>query len=152
MGRSTRVISAGDHHRIPIMDGHGFVQFPVIGINPLKGKPLTWIETMIINLLQSRFFREFIRIMLVRGITGPAAPRGDHFRDKQAVGSFSLRKDIADMTGVGGSSPGFASHAFRTDQPCKMTAGTWCLANRQFQIGQGPHPELILIGKINRIR
>ena len=52
VGCSAGVITKWDYHRITVMNGHSFIQILIIGKHPLEGKSLTWVEAVIIDLLQ----------------------------------------------------------------------------------------------------
>ena len=151
MGCSAGVITTWYHHRVTVVDGHRFIQVSIIGKHPLEGKSLARVEAVIIDFLQGRFIWELIRIMLVGRVTRPATTRGDHLHNKQAVGGFGFWKDVANVAGVGAAATGFAAHAFRRDQPCRMVSGTRSLADCQFQIRQCRDAVLILIRQIKRV-
>ena len=61
------MITTRHHNRVPVIHGHGFVNFTVIGINPLKSKSLTRIEPMIVDFLKGRLSGKIVGIMLVGG-------------------------------------------------------------------------------------
>ena len=44
MGCSTGVITTWYHHRVTVVDGHRFIQIPIVGKHPLEGKSLARVE------------------------------------------------------------------------------------------------------------
>ena len=62
-----RVIAARHHDHVAILDGHRLVERAVIGIDALKGKALRRVDAVVVGLLELRFRRQIVRVVLVRG-------------------------------------------------------------------------------------
>ena len=65
MGGCDRVVSARDQYDIGIMEAHGLIDRPVIGIDALEGKSLRGIDAVVIGFLQHGFMRQIVPVVLV---------------------------------------------------------------------------------------
>ena len=99
MDRRAGVIAPGHQGHIAIFHRHGFIELAVIGVNPLEGKALGWVDPVIIGLFQSRLVGQFVFVMLV-GRIGRGIARGVNSTTRRFP-PFPIRQDVGDMAHVG---------------------------------------------------
>ncbi len=78
------VIAFGNENQVPIVDSDRFIK-SLVSVHALKGKPIGWLNVMVIGLLQVGLMRRVLGIVFVRGEGGPVASRGDDLDNDQTL-------------------------------------------------------------------
>ncbi len=116
-----RMIAAGHHHDVAVLDGHRLVERAIVGVDALEREALRRIEAVIIGFFEEALGGNRVGVVLVRRIARRVARRGDDFDDQQRLRGGILRQDVAHVTRVRALPAHGAPHRRRVDPSRRHT-------------------------------
>ena len=116
MRRGHGVVAARHHDNIVVFHSAGFVNASVISVNPLEGKALRRIQTVVVGFFQQGFHWRLLHVMLVRRVAGRMAGGRHHLdHQKMVCGWVIMRQNVANIAGIRAFATHTAAHAGGVD-------------------------------------
>src|SRR5208337_1319856 len=83
--RAAWVVTPRHKHDVAVPHRHRLIERSVVGVDPLDAETVTWIQPVIVSLLQVSDPGEIVLVVPVARIGGPVAARREHLRHEKAV-------------------------------------------------------------------